>query len=112
MSRSRGDVFVFYSVTEPGLHLVKRVIGIPGDRIQLVDDVVYRNGQRLDEPYVQHVGQRDPYGSEFPALSPNESLYPLAPEWRLTLASHIENGDDRRSSRILLRHGRQSRRQL
>lgn len=89
----RDDIFVFYSVTEPGLHLVKRVIGIPGDRIHLVDGAVYRNGQRLDEPYVQHVGPRDPYGNEFPSLSPNASMYPLAPEWRLTLASHIENGD-------------------
>jgi signal peptidase I len=89
----RGDTFVFYSVTEPGLHLVKRVMGVPGDRIHLSDGVVYRNGQRLDEPYVQHIGPRDPYGNDFPALSPSTSLYALAPEWRLTLASHIEGSD-------------------
>src|SRR5262252_115241 len=36
----RGDIIVFYSVETPDLHLVKRVIGIPGDRIHLRDGVV------------------------------------------------------------------------
>src|SRR5579862_7817438 len=48
-----GDVFVFISPAQPGLYVVKRVMGIPGDRIHLQDGVVYRNGERLDEPYVR-----------------------------------------------------------
>ena len=47
-----GDIFVFISPAQPGLYLVKRVMGVPGDRIHLQDGVVYRNGERLDEPYV------------------------------------------------------------
>src|SRR5215470_7119550 len=39
----RGDIIVFFSPAEPKLHLVKRVIGIPGDRIHLRQGVVYRN---------------------------------------------------------------------
>src|SRR5512146_12827 len=41
-----GDLVVFLSPVEPGLYLVKRVIGMPGDRIHLRDGVVYRNGRR------------------------------------------------------------------
>ncbi len=37
---------------QPGLYVVKRVIGLPGDRIHLQDGVVYRNGEKLNEPYV------------------------------------------------------------
>jgi signal peptidase I len=36
---------------------VKRIIGIPGDRIHLHDGKVYRNGEALNEPYVHHSGQ-------------------------------------------------------
>ena len=38
----------------PELYIVKRIIGIPGDRIHLRNGVVYRNGEKLDEPYVNH----------------------------------------------------------
>ena len=40
------DIFVFISPAEPGLYVVKRVIGVPGDHIKLQDGVVYRNGER------------------------------------------------------------------
>ena len=66
-----GDVVVFFSVETPGLHLVKRVIGIPGDRIHLRDGVVYRNGEPLKEPHVIHsVGDREPYRDNFPSVPP------------------------------------------
>ncbi|MGA9505263.1 MAG: signal peptidase I, partial [Terriglobales bacterium] len=38
----RDEIAVFMSPEQPGLFLVKRIIGIPGDRIHLRDDVVYR----------------------------------------------------------------------
>lgn len=88
-----GDIFVFYSVTEPGLHLVKRVIGVPGDHLHLQDGVVYRNGQKLDQPYVVRNGSYDPYRDNFPSVPPSLSQVPLTPEWRLTLESHIQNGE-------------------
>lgn len=47
-----GDIVVFYFPLDPSEHVVKRVIGIPGDRIHLRNGVVYRNGQALKEPYV------------------------------------------------------------
>jgi signal peptidase I len=51
---------------------VKRVIGIPGDRIHLENQQVIRNGQRLIEPYTRHIARwPDRYRDNFPqAASP------------------------------------------
>lgn len=66
----RGDIIVFHDpVDDPAIHLVKRVIGVPGDRIHLRDGVVYRNGEPLGEPYAVHRGLgRDTFRDEFPNL--------------------------------------------
>lgn len=50
----RGDVLVFDSVEEEGLKVVKRLMGMSGDTLQMKGGAVYRNGQLLDEPYVRH----------------------------------------------------------
>jgi signal peptidase I len=57
----RDEIAVFLSPEQPGLFLVKRIIGVPGDRIHLRDDVVYRNGQKLEEPFVRHKREHNPY---------------------------------------------------
>ena len=87
-----GDIIVFLSPAEHGLYVVKRVIGTPGDRIHLKDGVVYRNGQRLDEPYVIRQGDYNGYRDNFPEVPPSP-YDQLSPEWRLTLAQNVENGD-------------------
>jgi signal peptidase I len=48
----RGDLVIFESVEEPGLTVVKRIIGVPGDTIWMEDDVVHVTDRALDEPYV------------------------------------------------------------
>src|SRR5580693_8856338 len=50
----RGDIIVFKFPFQDHPHYVKRVIGVPGDRIKIVDQQVYRNGQKLVEPYAVH----------------------------------------------------------
>src|SRR5229473_3068112 len=50
----RGDVIVFRYPMDIRQNYVKRVIGVPGDHIRVVDKVVYLNGKPLQEPYVQH----------------------------------------------------------
>jgi signal peptidase I len=87
-----GDIIVFLSPAEPGLYVVKRIIGQPGDRIHLRDGVVYRNGQKLDEPYVIHNGGYNPYRDNFPAVPPGDSNA-VTPEWHLTMNTYIDNGD-------------------
>ena len=48
----RGDIVVFKNLDEPTL-LIKRVIGVPGDTVELFGGNVYINGCKLIEPYVQ-----------------------------------------------------------
>lgn len=91
----RGDIVVFLSPETPGLHVVKRIIGIPGDRIHLRNGVVYRNGEKLDEPYVLHDADnlRDQYRNNFPAVSPPDFDPNIYFPWRAQLPSHIEGED-------------------
>ncbi len=42
---ARGDVIVFNNPVDPSVDYIKRVVGVPGDKIELVDDVVHVNGQ-------------------------------------------------------------------
>src|SRR3984893_16170767 len=90
----RGDIFVFLHPAEPGLYVVKRVIGIPGDRIHLRDGVVYRNSEKLNEPYVIHNpnDSYNPYRDNFPAVPPSD-FNGVNPDWALTLPQHIQDGD-------------------
>ena len=60
----RQDVVVYESPIEPGLNLVKRVIGVAGDTLAMRNAQLYRNGEPQEEPYVHHVNPegnaRDP----------------------------------------------------
>jgi signal peptidase I len=48
----RGDTIVFWAPEDPSRSYIKRVIGVPGDVIEIVDGTVILNGRRLDEPYI------------------------------------------------------------
>jgi len=50
----RGDVVVFDPHHEPDLKLIKRLLGMPGDTLEMRNRVLYRNGEVVDEPYVVH----------------------------------------------------------
>src|SRR5262245_36116560 len=49
----RGDVIVFKFPEDPERDFIKRVIGLPGDMLELRNKKVYINGKPLDEPYVR-----------------------------------------------------------
>ena len=61
-----GDIIVFRYPPDNSQALVKRLIGMPGDHIRITNGVVYRNGKRLNEPYVYHKYAYDPAFDNFP----------------------------------------------
>jgi signal peptidase I len=101
----RGDIIVFLKPHPeiPDLYLVKRCIGIPGDRIHLEHGIVYLNGVAQNEPYAQM--PRDdgdpedayiPYRDDFPADLPGIEAQAAANQaslWAVDLPNHVDNGD-------------------
>ena len=57
----RGDVIVFHAPTKP-VDFVKRVVGLPGEKLEISDGSVYIDGERLDEPYLARVNLADSMG--------------------------------------------------
>jgi len=86
----RGDVIVFRYPMDIRQNFVKRVIGVPGDHIHIVDKVVYVNGKALTEPYTQHIDPRfEPYRDNFPS----QPYGPVADRAQEMLANHVQNGE-------------------
>ena len=87
---SRGDVIVFRYPVDMRQTFVKRCMGVPGDRIKLVNKQLYLNGKKLDEPYAYHKTQyTDSYRDNFPS-EPNVHLYGLGQDM---LERHVVNGE-------------------
>jgi signal peptidase I len=85
----RGDIIVFRYPIDIRQTFVKRVIGIPGDRIRLENKRVFLNGKPLDEPYKYNKTEYiDSYRDNFPG-APNVNLYPPAQEM---LTNNVERG--------------------
>ena len=92
----RGDIIVFKYPYQDHPHFVKRVIGLPGDHLKIVDQQVYVNGQALNEPYVVHdpsSGYGDPLNYNFPPVGNQMYLSSLQPEWARDIRKYIQ-GDE------------------
>jgi signal peptidase I len=87
----RGDIIVFRYPMDISQNYVKRVMGVPGDHLHIVNKVVYLNGKPLlNEPYAQHIfSNPDPYRDNFPT-EPDGPVYDRA---RQMLAEHVQNGE-------------------
>jgi signal peptidase I len=88
----RGDVIVFRYPMDISQNYVKRVMGVPGDHIHLVNKVVYLNGKPLlNEPYAQHIFPNpDPYRDNFPTAEQDGPDYDRAKQM---IAEHVQNGE-------------------
>lgn len=86
----RGDIIVFRYPVDIRQTFVKRVIGVPGDRIRIADKQVFLNGQKINEPYKFHkTDYMDPYRDNFPG-QPYVHLGDRATEM---LEKHVANGE-------------------
>ena len=91
----RGDVIVFHFPYDDHPHYVKRVIGIPGDRIKIVDQQVYVNDVLQKEPYAVHDPQAyyDPFGVNFPPTDATNLDSLMRPEWAAQILNYVQNGE-------------------
>lgn len=86
----RGDIVVFNYPVNPEQHFVKRVIGVPGDRVRLINKQVFVNGAPLKEPYVRFSRPADDlFRDNFPRLNVTPGL---TPEWWVELRKLVEDG--------------------
>ena len=104
----RGDIVVFIKpVFQPGLDpldgdgkpkyipLVKRLIGVPGDRIHLRDGIVILNGVAQAQPHAQPTTPENysEFLDEFPAVPPYPQPGGATESWAVDFPNHVVNGD-------------------
>lgn len=91
---SRGDILVFHSY-EGNDTYIKRVIGLPGDKIEIKSGVVYVNGNELTEDYVEN--NDDKFSGEYEV--PKGKLFflgdnrPISKDSRRWINSYIDKED-------------------
>ncbi|HYL61634.1 MAG TPA: signal peptidase I, partial [Candidatus Methylomirabilis sp.] len=94
-SLERGDIIVFKYPYKDHQHFVKRVIGLPGDHLKLVDQRVYINGKLLNEPYVVHdpSAHYDPLNYNFPPAEREIFASQMQLEWAHRITNYVA-GDE------------------
>jgi signal peptidase I len=88
----RADIVVFHYPVNPAQHFVKRVIGVPGDHVRLINRQVWVNGLPLKEPYARYTSSaHDIYRDDFPQVD-----YIVQGEegrWFEELKKDVQNGE-------------------
>lgn len=88
----RGDVVVFHFPSNPPEHVVKRVIGLPGDRVHLENGRVWINGSEIDEPYVVfEPAYADDFRDNFPTRIYTDPG--VKPKWWIEMRSDVRGRD-------------------
>ncbi|MGH9325279.1 MAG: signal peptidase I [Terriglobia bacterium] len=90
----RGDIIAFRYPLNPSVMYVKRVIGVGGDVIRIVNKQVYLNGRRLHEPYVVHeypgiFPLRDNFPPPLSEISTLPETWGVAPSWARGMPRYI-----------------------
>ena len=88
----RGEIVVFHYPVDPAIHLVKRIVGVPGDHIRLREGRVFINGAPVTEPYAMYrPSGPDNFRDNFPRM---QSADPnIDSRWWLRMRKLIDNGE-------------------
>jgi len=87
----RGDVIVFKYPVDPSQHFVKRVIGLPGDRVRLINRQVFIDGVALHEPYAHYsYASYNVFRDDFPRLNVPEPS--MEGRWWMQMQKLVEDG--------------------
>jgi signal peptidase I len=93
----RQDIVVFKYPDEPERDFIKRVIGLPGDTVELRAKQIYINGQALEEPYVHYLSPAST-GGEVTSLDVRERYGPVTvpPDQYFVMGDNRDNSQDSR----------------
>lgn len=111
----RGDVVVFKEPNDTSVDFIKRVIGLPGDRVQMINGILHVNGEPVPRERVEDYVQREPNGSvlrltQYQETLPNGVAHPILEihgdtyfmdstrEYRVPEGHYFMMGDNRDSS--------------
>jgi len=86
----RGDIVAFWSPQNPNIRLVKRVIGLPGETLELRHRQLYINGRKREEPYVVHTDARELSGRD------NFGPVDIPPDHFFLMGDNRDNSNDSR----------------
>jgi signal peptidase I len=94
----RGDIVVFKYPDEPDRDFIKRVIGLPGETIELRNKKVYVNGKPLDEPYVHFLTPPSTEYQEVTSSDVREQFAPVTvpPDHYFVMGDNRDNSQDSR----------------
>ena len=83
---------VFHFPIDPAVHVVKRVVGLPGERLRLHEGRLLVNGQPVKEPYAYFAAAiPDSFRDNFPA--PHRMDEQVDPQWFRTMQSDVRDGE-------------------
>ncbi len=99
-SIKRLDIIAFKSPTDGNIPFVKRVIGLPGDTVEVRSKGLYINGNKLDEPYKIHVDSTiyssDPWTPEELKVRDNYGPVTVPPNSYFVMGDNRDNSNDSR----------------
>ena len=98
---ARGDIISYKDPLSPETALVKRIVALPLETVEIRHKQLFVNGRPLEEPYVVHRDERDYSGASTEPYKSRDSFGPIS----LALTEYFVLGDNRDSSMDSRYHG-------
>ena len=98
----RGDIIIFKYPVDEKTDFIKRIIGVPGDMVEIKDKHVWINNVKIDEPYVLHTDST--VLSQFESVRDNFGPFRVSPNSYFVLGDNRDNSLDSRHWGTVQRH--------